>query len=77
MTDDEKRMLEFEEAHPRNDRRKEGDIRAQLSMSWVRYQQRLLRLVRREDVLAEYAVVAHRVERATTTAVARRAARRF
>jgi hypothetical protein len=77
MTDDERRMLEFEEAHPLNDRRKEGAIRTQLSMSWVRYRQRILRLVRREHVLAEYAVVAHRVERATAAAVARRAARRF
>jgi hypothetical protein len=77
MTNDERQILEFEEAHPRDDRRKEGAIRSELSMSWVRYRQRLLGLVVREDVLAEYAVVANRVRRATTAAVARRAAHRF
>lgn len=77
MTNDERAILEFEERHPRNDRRKEGAIRTELSMSWVRYQQRLLGLVGREDVLAEFAGVAHRVERATSAAVGRRAARRF
>jgi hypothetical protein len=77
MTNDERLILDFEETHPRNDRRKEGAIRTELSMSWVRYQQRLLGLVRREDVLAEYAQVAHRVARATTAGVAHRAARTF
>jgi hypothetical protein len=77
MTNDERLILDFEEAHPRNDRRKEGAIRTELSMSWVRYQQRLLGLVRREDVLAEYAQVAHRVARATAAGVTRRAARQL
>lgn len=77
MTDEDRQLLDFEEANPRNDRRKEAAIRTVLSMSWVRYQQRLLGLVRRADVLAEYAVVVHRVQRATAAAVDRRAARRF
>lgn len=77
MTDDERAILAFEESRPRNDRRKEADIRTQFSMSWVRYRQLLTGLVRRPDVLAEFAGVAHRVKRATTAAVARRAARRF
>lgn len=77
MTDDERKLLDFEESNPRNDRRKEGAIRSELAMSWVRYRQVLIRLVRRQDVLAEYASVAHRVSEATAAAVARRAARRF
>ncbi|MGW8430921.1 DUF3263 domain-containing protein [Curtobacterium citreum] len=77
MTNDERRILEFEEGHPRHDRRKEGDIRSELSMSWVRYRQVLLGLVRRQDVVAEFPLVARRVEEATAAAVARRAARRF
>ncbi len=77
MTDEDRQLLDFEKANPRKDRLNEAAIRTVLSMSWVRYQQRLLALVRRADVLAECAVVAHRVQRATTAAVDRRAARRF
>ncbi|WIA96425.1 DUF3263 domain-containing protein [Curtobacterium sp. MCBA15_004] len=77
MTDDERRILEFEESHPRYDRRKEGDIRSELSMSWVRYRQVLLGLVGRQDVVAEFPIVTRRVVEATAAAVARRAARRF
>jgi hypothetical protein len=77
MTDDDRRLMAFEEAHPRNDRRKEAAIQTELSMTWVRYQQILLRLVGRQDVLEEFAPVAHRVERATAARVATRAAHRF
>ncbi|WIA97636.1 DUF3263 domain-containing protein [Curtobacterium sp. MCBA15_004] len=77
MSDDERRILEFEEANPRDDRQKEAAIRTGFAMSWVRYRQLLLRLVQREDVLAEHALVAHRVRRATAAGVARRAARHF
>lgn len=69
--------MAFEEANPRNDRRKEAAIRTELAMSWVRYRQLLVRLVSRADVLEEYASVAHRVQRATAAGVASRAARRF
>jgi len=75
MTDEDRKLLDFEEAHPRNDRRKEAAIRTELSMSWVRYRQVLARLIVRPEVLEHYASVAHRVERATTAGVARRAAR--
>lgn len=69
MTDAERAILAFEEQYPRNDRVKEAAIRTELGMSWVRYRQVLLRLVEREDVLAAYAVVAHRVQRATAAGV--------
>lgn len=77
MTDDERKVLDFEESNPRDDRRKEGTIRTEFAMSWVRYRQLLNRLVERQDVIAEYASVAHRVAAATATAVSRRADRRF
>jgi hypothetical protein len=77
MIDSERAVLAFEEQHPRNDRTKEAAIRTELDMSWVRYRQVLGRLVRRPDVLEEYAVVAHRVQRATSRAVSARASRRF
>lgn len=77
MTDDERRILAFEGNHPRNDRSKEAAIRTEFGMSWVRYRQFLARLVTRADVVAEYAVVAHRVQRATERGMARRAARTF
>ncbi|PZE34029.1 DUF3263 domain-containing protein [Curtobacterium sp. MCSS17_006] len=77
MTGDERAVLTFEEQHPRNDRRKEAAIRTELAVSWVRYRQVLLRLTAREDVVAEFPVVAHRVQRATERALAARATRTF
>ncbi|PYY32336.1 DUF3263 domain-containing protein [Curtobacterium sp. MCBD17_030] len=77
MIDSERAVLAFEEQHPRNDRVKEAAIRTELDMSWVRYRQLLGRLVARPDVLEEYAVVAHRVQRATERGAASRAARTF
>ncbi len=77
MIDSERAVLAFEEQHPRNDRTKEAAVRNELGLSWVRYRQVLLRLVRRQDVLEEYPVVAHRVLRATDVGVRARAARTF
>jgi len=80
MTDDERAILVFEEQRPKNDRSKEAAVRDAFGVSWVRYQQLLLRLVAREDVLAEFAPVAHRVQRVqrvTADRVVARAARRF
>lgn len=76
MNDDERAILRFEERNPRNDRTKEAAIREMFGVSWVRYRQQLLRLVDREDVVAEFPVVAHRVQRTTHRAVAMRAGRR-
>lgn len=77
MTGDERAVLAFEERYPRNDRAKEAAAREELGLSWVRYRQVLLQLVRREDVLEEYAVLAHRVERATYVSVQNRVRRRI
>lgn len=77
MNDTERAVLAFEELHPRNDRTKEADIRNELGMSWVRYRQLLGKLVQRPDVLSEFAVVAHRVQRSTDDATQQRAARSF
>lgn len=77
MTDEERAILVFEETHPRNDRRKEAAVRDTFGESWVRYEQRLQRLVKREDVLAEFGGVAGRVRRATEQRAALRGARRF
>ncbi|QKS21013.1 DUF3263 domain-containing protein [Curtobacterium sp. Csp1] len=77
MNDDERTILAFEEQHPRNDRGKEAAVRAELGLSWVRYRQVLLQLVRRQDVLEAFPVVAHRVIRSTEAGVRARAARTF
>lgn len=77
MIDSERAVLAFEEQHPRNDRAKEAAVQTEFGVSWVRYRQVLGRLVRRPDVLAEYAVVAHRVERMAAAGQAARAARTF
>jgi hypothetical protein len=65
MTDDERDRMEFEESHPRNDRIKEAEIRVRFGQSWVRHQQIVVRLVRRQDVVAEYPMACRRVERQT------------
>lgn len=77
MTDDDRAILVFEETHPKNDRHKEAAVRTELGLSWVRYQQRVLGLVKREHVIAEFAPVAHRVDRLTERRTSLRAARRF
>jgi len=77
VTDDERSVLVFEQQHPSNDRRKEAAVRETFDVTWVRYQQHLLRLTAREDVLAEFAPVAHRVQRQTEQRVSARAAKRF
>jgi hypothetical protein len=77
VIDSERAVLAFEDQHPRNDRVKEAAIRTEFDMSWVRYRQLLGRLVQRPDVLEEYAVIAHRVQRATERGAASRKARSF
>lgn len=56
-------ILEFESTHPRNDRSKEAAIRDTFGYSWVRYQQRLMRLTRDRDAVAAYPMVCARVIR--------------
>lgn len=77
MTDHERALLVFEESHPRHDRTTEVAIRTSFGISRVRYRQILARLTVRADVIAEFPVVAHRVQRATADAVRRRAEHRF
>jgi hypothetical protein len=77
MIDSERAVLAFEEQHPADDRTKEAAVREVFGISWVRYRQILLRLVDRADVLEEFAVVAHRVQRAADAGVRARAARSF
>ncbi|MBA8988954.1 hypothetical protein FHW23_000186 [Curtobacterium pusillum] len=77
MTDDERAILRFEEQHPRSDRAKEAAVREVFGVSWVRYRQVLLRLVRRQGVLEEFPIVAHRVIRTTAAGVRGRASRSF
>lgn len=77
MTELERSVMAFEEGHPANDRGKEAAVREAFGISWVRYRQVLLRLVRRQDVLEEFAIVAHRVTRSADAAVRARAARSF
>jgi hypothetical protein len=77
VTDDERAILRFEELRPRNDRTKEAWIRTEFGISPTRYFQRLHRLVARPDVLEEFALVAHRVQRTIDLKVALRAERRF
>jgi hypothetical protein len=60
MTEDDRELLAFEEAHPRNDRRKEALITSRFGFSWVRYHQRLLTLSRDADAVAAFPDVIRR-----------------
>lgn len=60
MTDDDRDLLMFEEAHPRNDRRKEAAIRSTFGFSWVRYHQRLVTLSKDVDAVAEFPQIIRR-----------------
>ncbi|WIE54195.1 DUF3263 domain-containing protein [Curtobacterium sp. MCBD17_003] len=77
MTDQEIQLLDFEQDHPRNDRRKEAEIRTTFGYSPVRYFQILNRLVKREDAVAAYPMLTRRLQRMTARAVRLRAERRF
>jgi hypothetical protein len=77
MTRDDEALLRFEELHPRNDGAKHEAMRRQLGLTPVRYQQRLLQVVRAADAVAAFPLVVHRVERQTARAAAARAARSF
>lgn len=61
MTSDDRDLLSFEEAHPRNDRRKEADILSTFGFSWVRYHQRLMQLSKDPTAVAEFPQVIRRV----------------
>jgi hypothetical protein len=77
MTDHERALLLFEEAHPRRDHTKEAASMSTFGITWVRYQQQLLRPAAPEDVNAEFALLAHRVTRSAAARSSARAARRF
>lgn len=66
MTEDDRALLDFEAAHPQNDRRKEADISATFGHSWVRYQQRLLRLTHDKEAVEAYPMVCARAQRIST-----------
>lgn len=61
MTDDDRALLDFEEAHPRNTNRKEAAVAEQFGIPLPRYYQRLLRLIERQEVVAEYPQLARRI----------------
>lgn len=63
MDDDTTALLEFESAHPRNDRRKEAAIRDTFGYSWVRYQQKMLTITATRAAVAAYPMVCARVQR--------------
>jgi len=77
MTRDDHALLQFEDAHPLEGGAKEDAMRRQLGLTPVRYQQRLLRVVRAPDAVAAFPLVVHRVERLVTRAAAARAGRSF
>lgn len=63
MTDDDRALLHFEEAHPRNTNRKEAAVAEQFGIPLARYYQRLLRLVQQQEVVAAYPQLASRILR--------------
>lgn len=75
----DRELLLFESEHPVNDRRKEALIRERFAISWIRYRQRLQRVIRTADAAVEFPVlvrsIADRTERAVTARANRRLSR--
>jgi len=63
MNDADRALLDFESTHPRNDRSKEAAISTTFGHSWVRYQQRLLRLSTDQEAVAAYPMECARAQR--------------
>lgn len=62
MTDDDRALLDFEEAHPRNTNRKEALVSEQFGIPLARYYQRLLTLLKEQEVVAAYPQLAKRIK---------------
>ncbi|MES2169837.1 MAG: DUF3263 domain-containing protein [Actinomycetota bacterium] len=63
VEDDDFRLLEFEDAHPRNDHAKETSLRAEFGLTPAVYFQRLFALIEEPDVIATYPLVRRRLVR--------------
>lgn len=77
MTASDRQLLAFEEEHAEPGPAKASAIRAELGMSAARYQQRILRLSKTAEALAEYPVLVHRIERQRMASALRRADKRL
>ena len=63
LTDDERRMLEFERRVWRRDSAKDELIRRRFNLSPIRYYQRLFRLIQRREALEELPTTVSRLLR--------------
>ncbi len=63
MEDDDFRLLEFEDAHPRHDHGKEASLLSEFGLTPAGYFQRLFRLLEEPEVIATYPSVRRRLLR--------------
>jgi hypothetical protein len=63
VDDDDFRLLEFEDAHPRNSHEKESSLHDEFGLTPDAYFERLFRLVDEPEVIATYPVVRRRLLR--------------
>lgn len=77
MSPADRRLLQFEDAHPKMTGRKMAGIRNELGMNTTRYLQRLFELVDTVDAEQTHPVLVHRVRRVRDAATERRVARVF
>jgi hypothetical protein len=63
VEDNDFRLLEFEQTHPRNDRHKELSLGEEFSLTPVEYFQRLFSLIDEPDVVSTYPAVRRRLVR--------------
>jgi hypothetical protein len=63
VEDDDFRLLEFEDAHPRNDHAKEASLREEFGMAPSAYFQRLFTLIEEPEVIDTYPLVRRRLLR--------------
>lgn len=63
VEDDDFRLLEFEDAHPRNDHAKETSLRAEFGLAPGAYFMRLFSLIEEPEVIDTYPLVRRRLLR--------------
>jgi hypothetical protein len=77
MTEHDRVLLNFEDAHPMPGPLKVAAIRLQLGLSAARYQQRLIVLLRSREALEGWPQLVHRWERQTAAQARLRGVRGF
>lgn len=77
LSDRDRALLTFEDAHPVPNGRKEDEARTQFGLGHARYNQLIVGLSTNPEAIAEFPQLTARIRRRVATSTAKRAARVF